>query len=282
MAARLLGAHMPIKQGLGAALRNGKKIGCDAVQVFTSSPQQWYSKPLTPDMVEDFQKAQVETGITQVVSHDSYLINLCSVDQALAEKSFEGLKAEMLRCKLYGIPYVVSHIGRCKDQTEGEALLKAGEAIRRLLDQTPEGVMLLMETTAGQASALNHRFEHLALLLELCEQHPRLGVCLDTCHVFVAGYDIRTEETYERTFGEFERIVGLQHLKVIHCNDSQKDFRSHVDRHEHIGKGCLGLEAFRLLVNDPRFENTPILLETNEPEEMHPVNLSVLRSLVDG
>lgn len=282
MGAKLLGAHMGIKNGLGAAVRNGHAIGCTAIQVFTSSPQQWYSKPVTQESVDDFKKAQKETGIDHVVSHDSYLINLCSVSEDLAKKSFEGLKSEIVRCGQYGIPYVVSHIGRCKDQTEGQALLKSAEAIRDLLEETPETVTLLMETTAGQASAINHRFEHLAMLLELCQGHPRLGICLDTCHVFVAGYDIRTPETYAATFEAFDRTVGLDRLKVIHCNDSQKGLRSAVDRHEHIGKGELGLEPFRMLVNDPRFENTPILLETNEPETMHQVNLDTLKSLIEG
>lgn len=280
MAAKLIGAHMPIKGGLGNALRNGKAIGCAAVQVFTSSPQQWYVKPVTNEAVADFKAAMAETGITQVVSHDSYLVNLCAPTPEIAEKSWKSLKDEVFRCGLYGIPFVVSHMGSCKGQEVGDALAKVIEATNQLLDETPESVTLCMETTAGQGSSLNSKFEELAIILEGCGGNPRLCVCLDTCHIFVAGYDIRTRETYEATFTEFERVVGLDRLKVIHCNDSQKGLGSKVDRHEHIGQGELGDEPFRLLVNDPRHENTPILLETNEPEEMHPINLARLKSLI--
>jgi deoxyribonuclease IV len=281
MGAKLLGAHMPIKKGLGNALREGKKIGCAAVQVFTSSPQQWYAKPITEDLVRDFQKAREETGITEVVSHDSYLINLCSPDPEMAKKSFQSLKGELERCALYGIGYLVSHMGAHKGQGEAVGLSTVADATLELLAQTPESVTLCMETTAGQGTDLNSRFEHLAMILELCKGNPRLGVCLDTCHVFVAGYDIRTAEGFAQTFAEFDSLIGLDRLKVIHCNDSKREFGSHVDRHAHIGEGHLGDEAFRLLVNDPRFENVPILLETHEPETMHQVNLERLKSLIE-
>jgi deoxyribonuclease-4 len=269
---------MPIKAGLGNALRAGKAIGCQAVQVFTSSPQQWYSKPVTTEMVSDFKDAQAETGLTQVVSHDSYLVNLCAPDPAMAEKSFKGLQDEMFRCALYGIPYVVSHMGSYKGQNEAECMLRVAEAAQRMLDETPEGVMLLMETTAGQGSSLNSRFEQLALILEECKGHPRLGVCLDTCHVFVAGYDVRTAEAYNDTFDEFDKIVGLSKLKAIHCNDSKREFNSRIDRHEDIGKGFIGDEGFTMLVNDSRLQDIPMLLETES--EKHQENLEHLFSLI--
>jgi deoxyribonuclease-4 len=281
MAATLIGAHMPIKQGLGNALRKGKEIGCTAVQVFTSSPQQWYAKAVTPEAVRDFEKAKAETGIEAVVCHDSYLHNLCAPDEALASKSVRSLTNELERCGRFGIPYVVSHIGAHKGAGEAVGLTNAAEAILEVLGQTPESVTLLMETTAGQGTDLNGRFEHLAMLLELCEGHPRLGVCADTCHIFVAGYDIRTQETWERTWSTFDRLVGFDRLKAVHANDSKRELGSHIDRHEHIGKGMLGDSAFRLLVNDERFDKIPILLETNEPEEMHPVNLARLKSLIE-
>jgi deoxyribonuclease-4 len=277
MSAKLLGAHIKINQGLGTSLRNGKAIGCNAVQVFTSSPQQWYAKPITNEQVADFKDAQTETGITEVVSHDSYLVNLCAPEEEIAQKSYDGLKNEMFRCGLYGIKFVVSHMGSCKGQPEAESLLKVANATMRLLDETPEEVTLLMETTAGQGSALNWRFEQLAMLLELCKGHPRLCVCLDTCHIFAAGYDIRTPETYEMTFEGFDHLVGLDRLKVIHCNDSKRELGSRIDRHDHIGKGMIGDEAFRLLVTDKRFENTPILLETEASG--HAEDLAHLREL---
>jgi deoxyribonuclease-4 len=277
MGAKLLGAHMPIKAGVGNALRLGKEIGCTAVQVFTSSPQQWYSKAITTEMVHDFKEAQKETGITEVVSHDSYLVNLSAFDADIAAKSQKGLRDEIYRCALYGIPYLVSHMGGYKNQTPAEALVKVAAAANAILDDTPESVTLCMETTAGQGSSLNSRFEELAMILEECKGHPRLCVCLDTCHVYVAGYDISTPEGFTQTFEEFDRIIGLDRLKVIHCNDSKREMGSKIDRHADIGQGCIGDGAFCMLVNDPRFENIPILLET-EPE-MHQANLDHLKEM---
>ena len=277
MPAKLLGAHIPIKGGLGAALREGKQIGCAAVQVFTSSPQQWYAKPITQDIVRDFMEAQIETGITSVVCHDSYLVHLSAVDEDLARKSKAKLTDEMLRCGLLGIEFVVSHMGSYKNQEPAEAVLKVAEAALQILDETPDCVTLCMETTAGQGHSLNSRFEQITMILEICAGHPRLCVCLDTCHVFVAGYDIRTKETFEATFAEFDRLIGLDRLRAIHCNDSKKELGSHIDRHEDIGKGFIGDEAFRLLVNDPRLEDIPMLLETEA--EHHAMNLEHLESL---
>jgi len=279
MSAQFIGAHMPIKKGLGEALRNGKKIGCTAVQVFTSSPQTWHASPITREKVADFKKAQEETGITHVVTHDSYLINLCAPDDTMRKKSIEGLTNELLRNHLYGIKNVVSHMGSHVGQPIDVALKRVAEATEEVLDNSTEDVMILMETTAGQGSALNSKFEEIARLLELLKGHERLGVCVDTCHIFVAGYDIRTPETFNQTFELFDRLIGFDRLKCVHCNDSKKGLGSKVDRHEHIGKGELGLKAFEMLVNDPRFEKIPIVIETNEPETMHEVNVKMLQSL---
>ncbi|MEA2552353.1 MAG: deoxyribonuclease [Fimbriimonadaceae bacterium] len=271
---------MPTSGGLGNALRKGKEIGCTAVQVFTSSPQTWKTGPITQEKVDDFKKAQQETGIMEVVTHDSYLINLCAPDPAMRQKSIEGLTNELLRSHLYGIHYVVSHMGSHVGQDLEVALRAVAEAAEQVLDNSPDDVMLLMETTAGQGSALNARFEELAILIELLDGHPRVGVCLDTCHVFVAGYDIRDEESFQRTFHEFNRLIGFDRLKAVHCNDSKRGLGSKVDRHEHIGKGELGPKTFEMLLNDPRFEKIPIMIETADPDEMHEVNLKVLRSYV--
>lgn len=276
MPARLIGAHIPIKGGLGQAVRGGYAIGCTAIQVFTSSPRQWYSAPVSDEQVADFRKAREETGIVDVVSHDSYLINLCAPTPEIAEKSFASLAGEIERCARYGIDRVVSHMASYKDQDRGETLVRLSERIVALLDQTPNSVELLMETTAGQGSSVNSRFEEIAMILELTKGPARLAVCLDTCHVFAAGYDIRTPEGYEATFAEFDRLVGLGRLRAIHCNDSMKPFASRVDRHADIGEGEIGETAFRLLVNDPRFESTPILLETEA--ENHQMNLDRLKS----
>lgn len=280
MPAQLLGAHMPTSKGLGHALREGKKIGCTAVQVFTSSPQMWKAAPLTAEKIADFKKAQEETGISEVVTHDSYLINLCATDPEMREKSINGMIHEVHRSAAYGIRYVVSHMGAHLGQGTDCALQVIAESTARVLSETPPEVTLLMETTAGQGTCMNANFEELARLIELSDKHHRLGVCLDTCHVFAAGYDIRTEEGYQRTFQEFDRLIGFDRLKVVHCNDSKKPLGSRVDRHEHLGKGEIGPKPFELLVNDPRFENVPIIVETPESETMHAENIAFLKSLI--
>jgi deoxyribonuclease-4 len=279
MAARLLGAHMPSAGVLGNSIRNGMAMGCTAIQVFTSSPQQWRAKPVTDEVAEDFRSACATTGITEVVSHDSYLINLCAPDPEKRNQSIEGMKGEIERCAKYGIRYVVSHMGSHVGQGEEVGLAAVAESTKRVLDETPESVTVCMETTAGQGSALMAKFEQLAFTLEQLKGHPRLAICLDTCHVFVAGYDIRTEETFSATFAEFEKVIGFDRLKVVHCNDSKKGYGSKVDRHANIGEGEIGLEAFRLLVNDSRFDNIPIVVETPTDNEGHERDLATLKML---
>jgi deoxyribonuclease-4 len=277
MPAKLIGAHMPTGKGLWDAVRRGKEIGCSAVQVFTSSPQMWKAKDPTDEAVDKLKHALKETGIGRhIVSHDSYLINLAAPAEELREKSINGLKGEIARCARLGIPYVVSHMGAHMGQGEEVGLKKVAEATLRILKETPDSVTLLMETTAGQGSCLNCRFEHLATILDLCKGHKRLAVCVDTCHVFAAGYDIRTKATYEKTWQEFDRLVGCKLIKAVHCNDSKMPFDSHKDRHAHLGEGEIGETAFKLLVKDKRFENTPILVETPEAETMHQENVARL------
>jgi len=258
------------------AVRSGKAIGCTALQVFTSSPQQWAAKPITDAMVADFKAAQAETGIDVVVSHDSYLVNLCAPTEEQKAKSIEGLKGELRRCSQYGIRWAVSHIGSHLGQGTEEGLKICAQSVKEVLADTPSDVTILAETTAGQGSALDSKFEEIARLIELAGAPERLRVCLDTCHIFVAGYDIRTAEAYEKTFAEFDRLIGIDNLKAIHCNDSKKDVGTRVDRHEHIGEGFIGPTAFECLVNDPRFFSVPILLETPEAPEGHAVNLAKL------
>lgn len=270
---------MKASKGMGNALREGKAIGAEAVQVFTSSPQMWRASAVTPEKIADFKSAQADTGLTQVVSHDSYLVNLCAPESDIREKSFDGLKGEMIRCGIYGIPFVVSHMGAHKAQGEEYGIKTIAEATLRILDETPEEVMLLMETTAGSGSAMGATFEQLGAVLDACKRPARLGTCLDTCHIFVAGYEIRTRETYEMVFEHFDNVVGLDRLRAFHLNDSKKGLGSHVDRHEAIGKGELGLEPFRFLVNDARFAQTPMLLET--AVEGHAADLATLRSLIE-
>ncbi len=276
MSGHLIGAHMPTGKGLGDAIRRGKAIGCTSVQVFTNNPRQWTDKPIPDAAIEDFKSACTETGIASVVSHDTYLVNLCAPVAETESKSIAALSAELTRCAKYGIPYAVSHMGAHMGSGEEAGLKKVAENALKVLAESPDSVTLLMETTAGQGSSLNYKFEHLATLFDQTKGHINLGVCLDTCHIFAAGYDIRTAEGYESTMAEFHRLVGLDRLKVIHCNDSKKAFASRVDRHEHLGLGEIGPTAFECLVNDPRFFNTPIIVETPEAETEHATNVKRL------
>lgn len=269
---------MPTGKGLPDAVRRGKAIGCTAIQIFTSSPQQWKSKPLAPDAAEKLGEAIAETGIDPqaLVSHDSYLINLCAPDPEKQAMSREALTRELTRCAELKIPYVVSHMGAHMGQGEDVGLLEVAKQTSELLQEIPDGVTLLMETTAGQGSSLNYKFEHLAKILELTKNPKNLAICLDTCHIFAAGYDIRTTDAYEATFAEFDRLIGCDVIKVIHCNDSKKALGTRVDRHNHLGDGEIGETAFRCLVHDKRFEKTPIVVETPEAETMHAVNVQRL------
>ncbi len=278
MLAKLVGAHMPIKKGLGGAIREGKAIGCTAIQVFTKSPQLWKAKPIDDAMVADYKKACEETGITEVVCHDSYLINMAAAGEELREKSILGLTDEMNRCAQYGIQYLNSHMGAHVGQGVEEGIRLLIEGAKRVLAESDPSVMLLMETTAATGSSLGATFEQLRAVLDGLHGDKRVAVCIDTCHIFAAGYDIRTKETYEATFAHFEEVVGFDRLKAVHCNDSVGAFGSKKDRHAHIGEGEIGEEGFRLLVNDPRFENIPILLETPIENNGHERDLEKLKS----
>ncbi len=277
---KLLGAHMPTSKGMGKAIELGKEIGCNTVQIFTHNPRQWKGKEVTADLIQEIKDAKLKTGIEHIVSHDTYLINLCAKNEETYQKSVNALTDELIRCSRLGIQYVISHMGAHMGRGEDEGLKLVAETTKRILSEIPNDVYLCMETTAGQGTCLNYKFEHLAKIIELCDNHPQLVVCLDTCHIFSAGYDIRDREQYEKTFESFESTIGLDKLKVIHCNDSMKPYASKLDRHEHIGEGSIGEEAFGLLVNDSRLDNKPIILETPNPEQMHQINLEKLKSLL--
>jgi len=280
---RLLGAHMPTTGGLHRAILSGHEIGCTAVQLFTTSPRQWRARPLSEEEIAAFDEARQQTGIHTVISHDSYLINLAAPDQDVLQRSREAFLDELQRAEALNIPWVVTHMGSYLNSSEEAGLTTLGESVRFLLHQT-EGlrVGIALETTAGQGTSLGYRFEHLARIIEMAGGSERIGVCFDTCHVFVAGYDIRTPEALSATLNEFDRIIGLQRLKVIHVNDAKKPLGSRVDRHEHIGEGELGLETFRILLHEPRIAHVPVILETPEPEKMHPVNLRRLKEILSN
>ncbi len=262
-----LGAHMSIAGGLPRAVDRAKASRCDALQIFTKSAGQWRARALPPEEIALFRKRVEDTGIHPVVAHNSYLINVAAAAPALRAQSIAALGEELDRAASLGLDGLVMHPGSYTSGSEAEGLRLIAEAIRRLLAERPAAkTMVLLEQTAGQGTNLGHRFEHLAAILERVDGSPRVGVCLDTCHLLTAGYDLCTEEGYARTFHDFDRIVGLDRIKVFHLNDSKKPCGSRVDRHEHIGKGCLGLEPFRRLVNDPRFSELPMLLETPKLE----------------
>lgn len=278
MIAKLVGAHMPIKNGLGGAVREGKRIGCTAIQVFTKSPQLWKAKPISDEMVADYKLACAETGITSVMCHDSYLINLSAAGDELREKSIAGLTDEMNRCAQYGITLLNSHMGAHVGQgvEEGIRFLVAGAKVA--LANSDSSVMLVMETTAATGTSMGGTFEQLRAVLDGLNGDKRVAVCIDTCHIFAAGYDIRARETFEATFAKFDEVVGFDRLVAVHCNDSIGGLGSKKDRHAAIGEGEIGEEAFRLLVNDKRFENIPILLETPMENEGHERDLAKLKS----
>lgn len=267
--------------GVPKAILDGAKIGAQAVQVFTSSPRQWGSKQPDEALIRETKKAIAVTGINLVVAHDTYLVNLCAPDDTTRKRSISTLVSELTRCSLLGIPFVVSHMGSLKGQDERDAFISLVAAVQIVLQETPDDVSLAMETTAGQGSSLGYRFEHWAMVIEAHQGNPRLVICMDTCHLFAAGYPVHTRDGYEDTMQKFGSILGFDRLKVIHANDSKKPFNSRADRHEHIGDGLIGLEPFRWFLNDPRLAHAPMILETNEPETMHPVNLERLKSLLE-
>ncbi|MBI3249906.1 MAG: deoxyribonuclease IV [Deltaproteobacteria bacterium] len=279
----LLGSHMSIAGGVDKALLQGKEVGCDTIQIFTKSSRQWASKPLSEEEIGHFHAAKQSTGITTVVAHDSYLYNFAAPDDALRKKSINGLIDEMHRCEVLGIPYLIAHPGA--HVGTGEA---AGIAtIARSIDEMHRAcagftTKLALEITAGQGSNLGYRFQQVQQMIDATQAPERLRVCFDTEHAFAAGYDLRTKDGYDRTFAEFDETIGLDVLVAFHINDAKKDLGCRVDRHEHIGQGFLGLDAFRLLMNDRRFWGLPMCLETPKSADCHEDrdNLATLRGLL--
>jgi deoxyribonuclease IV len=258
-----LGAHLSIAGGLPRAVDRAQASRCETLQIFTKSAGQWRARPLPSEEIARFRARVDETGIHPVVAHNSYLINVAAAAPALRAQSIAALGEELDRAEALGLDGLVMHPGSYTRGTEAEGLALIAEALRELLRARPRArTKVLLEHTAGQGTNLGHRFEHLAAIIDRLSGSPRVGVCLDTCHLLSAGYDITSKAGYETTFRDFDRIVGVDRIAVFHLNDSKKPCGSRVDRHEHIGKGCLGLEPFRRLLNDPRFARLPMLLET--------------------
>jgi len=279
----LLGAHMSIAGGVDKALLEGKRVDCDVIQIFTKSSRQWAFQPYSEEEIQAFKQNQKETGIVTVIAHDSYLLNLGSPDESLRKKSIRAFIEEMERCETLAIPYLIAHPGAHLGAGEDVGIKTIGHSLDKV-HTSCRGykVKIALEITAGQGSNIGYRFEQIRNMIESTKENDRLRVCFDTEHAFAAGYDLRTKDGYEQTFGEFDETIGLKLLVAFHLNDSKKEFHSKVDRHEHIGKGHIGVEAFRMLLNDPRFWGIPMCLETPKGRDLKEdkENLGLLKSLV--
>ena len=279
----LLGSHMSIAGGVHTAIERGESIGCTAIQMFVKNNNQWKGKRLAVEEVAEFKKLLAQSHIGPVVVHDTYLINLCAKDKRILKKSRAALKDELDRCEALGVPYLNFHPGAHVGQGEADGIKIIAESLDLIHEQTKGyRVLSVIETTAGQGTAIGHRFEQIRSIIDAVQDKTRMAVCVDTCHVFAAGYDIGSERGYEQTFREFDDIIGLEKLVAFHVNDSKRELGSHVDRHEHIGKGKIGLTGFKMLMNDERFRRVPKILETDKGPDMKEdvENMNVLRSLV--
>jgi deoxyribonuclease IV len=287
-----LGAHLSIAGGLPRAVDRAEASGCEALQIFTKSAGQWRAREIPPEEIALFRRRVRQTKIRPVVAHNSYLINVAAADPALRRKSIDALREELDRAESLGLDALVMHPGSYTSGTQSAGLKLIADALVEIFESRPDmKTRILLEHTAGQGTNLGHRFEHLAEIIDRLDGAPRVGVCLDTCHLLTAGYDICSEAGYDETFRQFTRIVGLSRLNAFHLNDSKKPCGSRVDRHEHIGKGCLGLAPFRRILNDPRFAKLPMLLETpkvdtpqtrrrSDIDPLDRMNLQTLRRLV--
>ena len=276
-----VGAHVSAAGGVDQAPLRAKEIGANAFALFTKNQRQWKAKPLEAKVIADFKRKCAALGFTdqQILPHDSYLINLGHPEAEGLEKSREAFLDEMQRCEQLGIKLLNFHPGSHLNKiSTSECLAKIAESINITLDQTKE-VVAVIENTAGQGSNLGFEFEQLAEIIDQVEDKSRVGVCIDTCHTFVAGYDLRTKEDCERTFKQFEEIVGYQYLRAMHLNDAKTDFASKVDRHDSLGQGKIGIEAFKFIMQNPQFENIPLILETTNPE-IWDQEIGLLRSFI--
>jgi deoxyribonuclease-4 len=281
----LIGAHMSIAGGVDQALIRGRKLRCEAIQIFVKSNVQWRMPPLRRDEARRFGEARRESDIGIVFAHSSYLINLASADPRVRKRSIASLEEEVRRSSALGLPFIVLHPGAHGGAGEREGIRKIAGGLDQALAAVPAGrVAILLETTAGQGTSIGGRFEQLAEIIAASSMPGRLGICFDTCHVFAAGYNLRSRKGYARAIGEFDRAIGLPRIKAFHLNDCNGTLGSRLDRHTHIGKGKLGLGAFALLLNDRRFAGLPMVIETPKGRgtALDRRNLAVLRGLIRG
>lgn len=273
-----LGVHCSVSGGLENSFTEAEGLGIDVMQIFTRNQRQWNAKPISAEEKKLFSESFRQSSVRVAFSHCSYLINLASENDDNRDKSIRALTEEVKRCTDLGLQYCILHPGAAGGQDFGTAMQRIAQGINEVIKATPESnVMILLENTAGQGTSVGGTFENLATIRSLIPGN-RVGYCFDTCHAFVAGYDIRTFEGCDKTFKEFDEILGLSNLKVFHLNDSKGDLGSHLDRHEHIGRGKLGTEPFRFIMN--KFKETPKVIETEKEDSWDEVNLEVLRGLV--
>ena len=286
----LLGAHFSISKGLHNALHKAESYECNALQMFTKNSQTWKERILSDKDIALFHKTKDELGIKEIASHTSYLINPAAHDKEKHDMSCNALKQELIRSSLLGIPYAVLHPGSHTGKGETEGIQRIAESINQIFAEIPDlHTRLLLETTAGQGTGIGHTFEQLAAIMEKIDDKKKIGICLDSCHIFAAGYDIRNEKSYQKTTERFDSVIGMKNLYLIHLNDSKKELGSKVDRHEHIGKGFIGINAFRYIINDERLQSVPKIIETpkgeqaekgEEEKDCDKENLNILRNLL--
>lgn len=278
----LIGAHTSAAGGAPNALYEGREIGATTIQLFTSNQRQWHGRPITSEELSLWKKALEETGIREVMSHSSYLINLGSGDTEMLHKSRKAFSEELSRCHLFEISYLNFHPGTASKNSVEECLQTIVDSLLELEElASKEKTRLLLEATAGQGNCVGHRFEELAFIIKQVERRVPVGVCIDTCHIFAAGYDIRTEENWEAVLKEFDEVVGLDHLYAFHLNDSLKKLGSRVDRHAPLGKGEIGLDSFRFLMQNKKTRMLPKYLETPEGPELWKKEIALLRALAE-
>jgi len=278
---QLFGAHVSVAGGVFKAPQRGEELGCDAIQIFTKNQMQWNARPLKEDEITKFKDELGHHRPLSVVTHDSYLINLGSPEKKKLEKSRNAFLDEIQRCDQLGIDLLVFHPGSHLGSGDQSAMDMIANSLNWAHAETPDSsVITLLEIAAGQGTNVGYTFEQLMEMMENVKDQSRVGICMDTCHMFSAGYDIRTKDVYEQTWKEYEKVIGFDWLKAFHINDSKKPLNSRVDRHENLGHGYIGLEAFRLLLNDERFDNIPMVLETPGGDKWFRKNLDCMRSLI--
>ncbi len=277
-----IGAHISISGGLDKAVPRAVKIGCEAIQIFTKNNTQWQARKLSDGEVQKFWDEVQKFKIHPIVVHSSYLINLCSADLKILKKSRDALVEELKRCERIGAMCLVFHPGAHLGKGEDYGIKLTAESINIAHEKTKGfKTFTVIETTAGQGTTIGYKFEQIRKIIDLVEEKSRIGVCIDTCHIFSAGYDIRSEKKCENIFKEFDEIIGVERIKVFHLNDSKRELGSRIDRHYHIGKGFIGKEAFRFIMHNPDFKDIPKIIETPKglDDEFDIMNLTTLRKL---